>query len=363
METQKRYVNSYIDEAVSTLLPAFEALAHLKTRARERGDGKLIGWRKLAISEAEYLKHTYPDPRTDEGEKTYSTCLRQVTALNKALKERAKDNVKDPANLTPVRTIIKRFSQALTDQFSIYRERRNAEYVARVHVRRVETNQVPIDVSEYLKKAHHILAVVAEENPDNATVKADYGFTWMDVSTAVSLATGRRMVEVHHTGNFIYLDTYQLGFTGQAKGKGRKVNEQMLKDVVFEIPTLIPAQLVKAGVDWLGANGKRCKPDEPTSRVNERYSKPLNENMKANWDFIPDGYTDGIDSKTGTPKPLETTYHKCRAAYFNCALANEKELRPIYAMDFMRSVLGDRDEQSLESYQRFNIEPDSVTRI
>ncbi|MHC5829285.1 MAG: protelomerase family protein, partial [Nostoc sp.] len=126
---------------------------------------------------------------------------------------------------------------------------------------------------------------------------------WLDVSCAIALATGRRMGEVHLSATFEKIDTYTITFKGQLKGKTRRVKQGdkavLLRDVIFKIPTLLPAELVCFALQWLDDKGKRFPQTEDPERVNRRFSKTLNEHCKQ-FDIFPSD---------------ERTYHKFRAAY------------------------------------------------
>ncbi|MFL9458041.1 hypothetical protein AB0758_44330 [Tolypothrix bouteillei VB521301_2] len=204
--------NNFIDERVKKLLPIFEALAPYKLNQRKKGVGDIPGWEKLAVQEARLLKLTYPDDKPED-EKEYGTCLRQITALKKALKQAAKTQLKDPALVNPVNTIATHFGNALSYLFSEYKERQNIRYRGKVTERRQKENRVQIDLTNSLKFAHNALTEVAEGKEPN----------WIDVSCAIALATGRRMGEVHCSAVFEQSDEYEIAFRGQLKGKDRKV--------------------------------------------------------------------------------------------------------------------------------------------
>lgn len=102
----------------------------------------------------------------------------------------------------------------------------------------------------------------------------DTDIKWEDLSIAVALSTGRRMVEIHSLGGFKPTsDQYRLHFTGQAKTR----DAEGAKDA-FEIPTLFPATLTLQAFRILCERGKRIdkavQQDNPRA-VNRRYGKPL----------------------------------------------------------------------------------------
>jgi|694.fasta_scaffold14691_12 hypothetical protein len=333
--------NTFIDDRVTILLPQFEALAPYKITQRKKGVGDLTGWHKLAIQEARLLKLNYPDDKPED-DKEYGTALRQITALKKALKLASKTGLKDAALLNPVNTIITNFGNELSNQFAIYKENQNTRYRETVTERRKVENRIEIDLTNSLKYAYNILTDV--KNGEDK-------INWLDVSCAIALATGRRMAEVHLSASFELIDSYSVEFTGQLKGKDRKirvVNKAVkLRDVTFKIPTLLPADLIVNALDWLGKNGKRFDKDEDPERVNRRFSKTLNQACK-DWDIFPAD---------------ERTYHKFRAAYLRAAIINDGNVDPYDFLDFAKEVLGDDDESTINAYKRYEIKQGSLTRI
>ena len=339
--------NGFIDERVSALLPKFEALAPYGRKQREQGikNENLEGWKQLATKEAALLKATYPDDKP-EPERTYGACLRQITALKKYLKLAAKTQLKDHANYHPVLTIVTHFGNALSFLFSPYKARQNESYREAVNERSTPENRVELDLSPFLKLAHEVLSQVA-----NGATKDEVN--WRDVSCAISLVTGRRMGEVHLSGEFRQVGDYKVVFKGQLKGKSRKlkvkgqdgsIKQVALRDFEFTIPTLVPAELVVQGIQWLEANGKRFDRDEDPERVNRTYSKVLSEKVKE-WAIM-----DGM------------TYHKFRGAYFRACVEDAK-VDPYDWEDYARSILGDDDSATIKAYKRFIIKPGSITRI
>jgi hypothetical protein len=338
LKTFQEEKNTYVDERVFWLLPQFEALAPYRITQRKKGvpSEKLIGWELLATIEAKNLKVTYPDDRKEE-EKTYSTCLRQISALKKYLKLAAKTKLKDPKLYHPVLTIITHFGNALSFQFASYKQTQNTDYRQRVKQRTTIDNRVELDLSEFIRRAYDVLSEVAAK-PDDKSID------WRQVSCAIALTTGRRMAEVQLSATFREINTYTIGFKGQLKGKTRTVEGEKLRNFEFEIPTLIPANLVCFGLEWLDKKGKRFPRNEDPERVNRRWSKVLNEKTK-DWAIIP-----------------EMTYHKFRGAYFRASLVNGG-VDPFDYLDFAKRVLGDEDEATIKAYQQFKIKPNSVTQI
>ncbi|HEY9295132.1 MAG TPA: protelomerase family protein [Phormidium sp.] len=330
--------NEFIEWRVRELLPKFEALAPYNRTQREKGvkNEGLTGWKDLATKEAALLKANYPDNRPED-EREYGACLRQITALKKELKLAARTKLLDKANYNPVCTIITHFGIALSFLFSPYKEKQNTRYRGVVENRSKLENRIPLDLSPYLIKANKVLTEVV----NGATL---FEVEWRDVSCAIALATGRRMAEVHLSAKFRKVKDYELGFTGQLKGKSRKLDGQKLRDFEFTIPTLLSADLVLAGMEFLEKNNKRFEPTEDPERVNRRWSKVLNERAK-DWAII-----DGM------------TYHKFRGAYLKACIANSG-VDPFDYLDYARSILGDNDEATIKAYQRFEVKQGSQTRL
>jgi hypothetical protein len=347
--------NTYVDDRVKVLIPKFEALAPYKRKEREKGKSlgsgeALEGWQNLALKEAIILKQRYPDEKP-ESEKTYGTATSQVTKLKKALKVNAKSLIKDPANYHPVQTIITHFGEALSFLFREYKIRSNERDREAASERTASENRLELDLSPFLKEAHRVLTLAA----DGATL-AD--IEWRDVSCALALVCGRRMAEIHLSGEFEVIGDFLLSFKGQLKGKARKVKvasedgikkEVLLRDFAFEIPTLVRSELVVRGIEWLQANGKRFPKDEPQERVNARWSKVLSERVKNEWLLY-----DGV------------TYHKFRGAYFAACVRNAELKGSIKSVDYERyafKILGDNDLETVGRYKRFDIKPGSITRV
>lgn len=332
--------NTYIDDRVIYLLPIFEALAPCKVSDRKKGRGNLPGWQKLAVDEARLLRINYPDERP-EAQKEYGTCLRQITALKKELKKAAKSGLKDPMLINQVNTIITNFGNALSDQFASYKSKQSSRYRETVQERRKEENRIEIDLTNSLHFAFVVLSQI--KNGEQAN--------WMDVSCAIALATGRRMAEVHLSASFEKVGNYEVIFKGHLKGKSRRVRigdkAVPVRNYGFKIPTLLPAELVCVGLQWLNDLGKRFPASEDPERVNRRWSKVLNESVK-DWDIFPEE---------------DRTYHKFRAAYLRACVENDDTVDKYDFSDYAERILGDKDETTINSYKRYVIKPGSLTRI
>lgn len=155
---------------------------------------------------------------------------------------------------------------------------------------------------------------------------------WQDVSIAIALVTGRRMVEVHSTGRFEVLDGQALMFVGQAKAR----YDTTAKERPFEIPCLLPTDLVNAGINYLSAM-RLDRPEE----VNLKVSKPLQRQLKTSWDSI-----------AGTT----VTYKDLRVIYAAIA-AETRRPKSMSQTGYLATILGhgENDVSTANSYQKFEI--------
>lgn len=343
------FVNTYIDERVAVLIPEFEALVSFKPRDRERGKNDLKGWKSLAVREAALLREKYPDDSAVE-ERTYNTALRQVTSLKKYLRQAAKSQLKDAANHYPVMTIINHFGEALSFLFSEYKTKQNEKYRQRVEVRSSDEKRITLDMSNYIEKAFKVLTIAANDGINLTDVD------WRDVSCALALVTGRRMAEIHLSATFRQVDSHEVIFTGQLKGKSRKIDGENLRDVEFRIPTLVPAELVVKSLEWLESNGKRLDRSDDAERVNKRWGKVLSEKIKESWMVVPDEVWQAVDPKD------KMTYHKLRGAYFVAVMGS---MQGTFSSMKRKApeILGDKDLTAIEPYERFDIAPGSITKL
>ncbi len=327
-------LNSYVDERVRVLIPKFEALAPYSRKKRETGDKneKIEGWKLLATKEAAIIRSNYNTPESR---------LRQVTSLKKGLKESAK-NVKDSANYHPVKTITTHFGEALSFLFSEDTIVKNTKREEKVSFQSDAKNRVELDLTSFIKVAHSVLEVVVKGG-----TKDD--LDWRDVSCAIALVTGRRMAEIHLSGSFKKDNDYTITFKGQLKGKNRKLkigdSKLPLIECEFNIPTLVKADLVVAGIKWLDENDKRFTTTEDPERVNRRWSKVLSAAVKDSWMLF-----EGM------------TYHKFRGAYFRACVENAV-IDPYDWEKFAQEILGDDDSATIKAYKRFKIKPGSITKI
>ena len=157
---------------------------------------------------------------------------------------------------------------------------------------------------------------------------------WIDVSIALSLATGRRMSEIHSTGSFEYVDDNHVMFSGQLKKKG--------DGSAYVIPTLLPAKLIVDGHEYLKALDKYIVDDPKAAHV--RFSKDIASRGMGVWYYecLPElrNYTDASGKEVKVK-----SYHRLREIY---ALVCSKIYGPDDAslkelIDFYKGILGHGD--------------------
>ena len=329
-----------------SLVQRFEALAHLPLKEREVGTRNLIGWRKLAQTTAIEVQETYLSSASQLAAK------KRISAELKGFK---KDWLEESENFHKVLTIITRFMETLDTLFYVTQSSVNSNYRDRVDHRSTTESRIECDLSDWLKKAYKILKAVHE-----GATKSDV--KWEDVSCAIALVTGRRQSEIHYSALFTPINAHTLSFQGQLKGKDSKKDhiEVKLVDKAFEIPCLIPSELVISGMQWLDREGKRTDRDNGSAEtVNKKWGKYLSQRAKAQWEIIPDKQWQEIDISD------KWTYHKFRCLYYAASLKNFLDDGNDYfsAKQHAEKILADRDPKSLESYARVKINADSVTRI
>ena len=332
--------NTYAKERANTLFKELELLCPYGIKKRKQGTSTIVGYKNLAIREADLLMRTYPDS-SEEEERTYTTAYRQIAHINNELKQLKKEGaLKDHANKYSIDTLIKHITAELYSHFAVYRKRYNVRYRHTVLERSAVENRIVIDTQPYLVKADDVLRSIKSQKPAK----------WEDISIAIALTTGRRMAEVHQSAKFEIIDNYTLSFKGQLKGKTRKVGDKKLINTVFEIPTLVESSLIIDGIQYLEQNNKRIEADKPSSTVNNRFSRYLSTRIKTGWNFLNDSE--------------EITYHKTRPFYFICASNNYQSNGDLLdATAHAQQILGDDDISTLKSYQRYKVKDGSLTRI
>lgn len=181
--------------------------------------------------------------------------------------------------------------------------------------------------------------------------------TWQDLAVGVSLATGRRCVEVVHYGNFEKVENFKLKFSGQRKTKMNANKE-------YNIPSLVEADLVIKAIDELRKseritsligrlNGGELHEAEFARRINGSVAASLN-------DCIRDTF-DPEKNPLSTAKIEHKRLKDSRAIYarisYSIYTANSKKAGRIPVQDsiFFKENLGHTDPNECESYKQFII--------
>lgn len=115
--------------------------------------------------------------------------------------------------------------------------------------------------------------------------------SWELLCVALAFATGRRSSEIMVTATFEPCeDSHQVLFSGQLKANPDTLAHDRIHGIhpPYPIPTLLPAELVLRGMEYLNASGKRLtKPEhldmlqrELTALANKKFSKPISNTMR-----------------------------------------------------------------------------------
>lgn len=196
-----------------------------------------------------------------------------------------------------------------------------------------KTSLLALDPRELLAEAKDIL-----ENPSRRK--------WNFLVKALAVATGRRPSELMVTASFKKAGEYKVEFTGLLKERRDlltgKLNGKVEKPVV--IPTLLPADLVIAGLEALEATGRRIKHDgdyiTACDDSDRKYSSLFSQMMKGS------GYK---------LKDMRKVYAvTCKELFKPKNVADNSYYKEVLAHDNL--VSGD-------SYDKYYIEPDVKTEL
>lgn len=284
----------------------------------------------LALEAYLNLLENYELPSEANGLKVWSGS-RQAS---KVVEELEKMKTVDDGLQRRMETTIGSFRKFLNVHCSAPRKAYNDSLKSRVEERSSEENRREVDLTEYLKQAHTVLTLTA----NNEKV------SWKDVACALALVTGRRQAEVMASGKFSHHSEYEVIFSGQLKTKGHRDIKTgiLLSEVEHVIKTLVPAHLVIAGIKWLEANGKRVSNPDKVNGLHGRY---LSEAVSLNWK---------IDD--------EFTFHGFRGLYVEACMHNGKIDTKSYPK-FARAALCDESPGAVNSYIRFDLVEGSLTKI
>jgi Telomere resolvase len=219
----------------------------------------------LAKAERTYQEGAY---RISDGSApNWNTILKTNVSL---IKERVRGRcpnyaVDHPEMAETISQLTERFCLLYSELLKDETERHNRNYQAAVALR--ATEPVAIDLTDLLKTANSTLQ----------NINAGLPTRWEDVSVALALATGRRMAEIHASADFEPASNYSVLFSGQLKTReGTEAARAWAEQPKREVPTLLSADLVLAGWNWLEKNGHRvASSDDVNPRFAQRLSKFL----------------------------------------------------------------------------------------
>jgi hypothetical protein len=190
-----------------------------------------------------------------------------------------------------------------------------------------KATRVEVDPLPHLERAYAIL-------------KDPSGKKWDALAYALAVATGRRMAEVTCTGDFTVLDSNRVLFKGQLKA-----GEERAK-VGYDIPTLLPADLVVSGLEALKATGKRLEYTDDhrlcTKLADKRFSSGIQRYMS----------------------PLGMTFKDVRAIYAAvCAAVFKPEWTA--ENEYFRQILGHGEQSTAtaDSYLKFYVPSEKLPAL
>jgi hypothetical protein len=237
----------------------------------------------------------------EDGQPNWNTILKTNMRITKArLMDQAMasllcdvpiDQLEGNADDTPLVKLIRLWGGTYDSVVEEHTVKVNSQY--REKAREQALDPVVIDISSWLKKAKETLEAVKEGK----------NVQWEAVSFALALSTGRRQAEVHCTGELLevgqsnehggsavdeataaVIPGYAVLFAGRGDRKfgqtkvrkGTEAEKEWLARPVRVIPTLVPADLVIAGWQWLERNGHKVEREE---EVNGAFNGKLRTHM------------------------------------------------------------------------------------
>jgi hypothetical protein len=217
----------------------------------------------------------------EDGQPNWNTILKTNMRITKArLLDQAMasllcdvpiDQLEGNADDTPLVQLIKLWGGTYDSVVEEHTTKINSQY--REKAREQALDPTIIDISVWLTLARNILQAVV----DGKQVQ------WEAVSFALALVTGRRQAEVHCTAQLLEVLTeaaavaiaapiqgYAVLFAGRGDRKfgqtkvrtGTEAEKEWLARPTRVIPTLVPADLVIAGWQWLEKNGHKVEHED-----------------------------------------------------------------------------------------------------
>ena len=195
-------------------------------------------------------------------------------------------------------------------------------YKAKLDKRSSAEDVIDVHLDPYIDKARQVLTSLN---------------SWRDVALALALVTGRRVFAeiLMDTTEFTVTSDKSVMFKGQAKTRDRGELDE------YEIPTLVSAELVVAGFNYLKDQGKLGDTSgnkdltEVRRKTSTRHSRYINETIKSDWPIF-----EGIK-----PKALRELY--ALQAYQNYVANGGKQKLNVYICN----ILGHSDRSVADAYQ------------
>lgn len=211
---------------------------------------------------------------------TKSRLLVQATA--RLLTEIPVDQLEGHLDDQPLIKLIKLWGNTYDTAVEEHTTRINQDYRHKARAQALEP--IPIDISDWLKLAKNTLEGMVQGKEGQ----------WEAVSFALALSTGRRQAEVHCTGQLLPVDNlgargnhiaavkagYAVVFAGrgdrpfgQTKTRpGTEAEREWRANPTRTLPTLLPADLVLAGWQWLERHGHKVEHED---KVNGNFNGKL----------------------------------------------------------------------------------------
>jgi hypothetical protein len=287
------------------------------------------------------------------------TVLNYKSAVLKAMEQRLSEMEVDPVNrpfyFPTLQAIYQNdFRNFVNSQVSsLTKEKADKESVA---IDKRQNDMKVVDLTEALNWANETLESINSVTPKLA---------WREVSIALALVTGRRMGEIHATAEFEKTGEYSLRFSGQLKTKGVAKQAYELEPS-YEIPTLVKADLVLKGMEFLTRVGRVFKTGDieaDIKLVNKRLNSAISELVNKDSSII--------KPLLGLSPEVKLTYHSLRQLY---NLAAVKAFKPSNVKSFVYSGFilghsrqmseGKKDVSTTTRYESdFELASDSLTHI
>lgn len=172
---------------------------------------------------------------------------------------------------------------------------------------------------------------------------------WREVALSLMIATGRRQSEIMCSASFDFHDDNHVYFSGQLK----RHNDEEVES--FLIPTLVNANAVIEGLNWLESRGKR---ESDPKKAHNRFSRYLSEKVKvicSKYIIVDDGDWE-YESANGKLVDRKKT-HIFRQIYAQVAFKKSGE-KGTNKRHFLAGIMGHSDSPSSLNWSADNYDSD-----